>query len=421
MGVVSEAASPETAYADSPEQDNDDGVESTTYFLPGPATNLDLCQMMLKNDLNYNNFLLGFYEHLNDSLRATSSDHATIFDFIRAELQRKSCHWTGGAGYLRVENTCQWRAEVEDEFDLGYWQPVDLNWVIMGYRGGCTYKSFKRRSNKVLASLNQGQWSIVWNPSWLDYVNLVKKLYTYAGELVQSGKGKATKSLNKDKYWDIFDNLILDLLTIYGNAYNLNVTSLSDKTNNNMDNNMSKTVWIIMSTRELSAVVWGHELMYTITHCNSILQKMEEEGEGSDQKRMRLMLIILPKSLEPLKSLNNVFDPILNVILILLDATAIFIRTKALCALVQIITADPGILHSLMQGSHQADVQKAIETHLLGSSPQMSQDTSLAVHKRVIKLLRTLYSIESGNEKCIDICMKLVLCVNNEDDMVALV
>ncbi|KAF8575782.1 hypothetical protein K439DRAFT_1641107 [Ramaria rubella] len=47
MGVVSEAASPETAYADSPEQDNDDGVESTTYFLPGPATNLDLCRVII--------------------------------------------------------------------------------------------------------------------------------------------------------------------------------------------------------------------------------------------------------------------------------------------------------------------------------------------------------------------------------------
>ncbi|KAF8585885.1 hypothetical protein K439DRAFT_1615590 [Ramaria rubella] len=189
----------------------------------------------------------------------------------------------------------------------------------------------------------------------------------------------------------------------------------------------------MLSARELSAVVWGHELMYTLTHCNSILQKIEEEGEGSDQKetghdfqyRDAAHVDHLAKELGTTQSLNNVFDPILNVILVL-DATAIFIRTKALRALVQIITADPGILHSLMQGSHQADERKAIEMHLLGSSPQigeqiaMSQDTSLAVRKRVIKLLRTLYSIESGNEKCIDICTKVVLCVNNEDDTVAL-
>ncbi|KAF8574763.1 hypothetical protein K439DRAFT_1641982 [Ramaria rubella] len=40
MGVVSEAVSPEMAYADSPEQDNDVGVVSL-------ATNLDLCQVII--------------------------------------------------------------------------------------------------------------------------------------------------------------------------------------------------------------------------------------------------------------------------------------------------------------------------------------------------------------------------------------
>ncbi|KAF8576329.1 hypothetical protein K439DRAFT_1640591 [Ramaria rubella] len=50
MGVVSEAASPETAYADSPEQDNDVDVVSATYFSPGLAMNLDLCQVIVAHN-----------------------------------------------------------------------------------------------------------------------------------------------------------------------------------------------------------------------------------------------------------------------------------------------------------------------------------------------------------------------------------
>ncbi|KAF8580317.1 hypothetical protein K439DRAFT_1637139 [Ramaria rubella] len=50
MGVVSEAASPEMAYADSPEQDNDVDVVSTTYFSPGLVMNLDLCQVIVAHN-----------------------------------------------------------------------------------------------------------------------------------------------------------------------------------------------------------------------------------------------------------------------------------------------------------------------------------------------------------------------------------
>ena len=45
-----------------------------------------------------------------------------------------------------------------------------------------------------------------------------------------------------------------------------------------------------------------------------------------------------------LQSLKNAFDPILNVILLSLDAPPVFMRTKALRALSQILAVDPVIL-----------------------------------------------------------------------------
>jgi cohesin loading factor subunit SCC2 len=45
-----------------------------------------------------------------------------------------------------------------------------------------------------------------------------------------------------------------------------------------------------------------------------------------------------------LSSLNTAFDPVLSVILGSLDAAAVFMRTKALRALGQILTSDPLVL-----------------------------------------------------------------------------
>lgn len=113
----------------------------------------------------------------------------------------------------------------------------------------------------------------------------------------------------------------------------------------------------------------------------------------------------------------------------------------------------------------QANVRRAIEAHLLDSSPQVRdaaveligkyiasipevagdyyeqiadriavwpfifssylltyffyhQDTGLAVRKRVIKLLRTFYGVSSQQERRVDICTKLVLRMNDEDESI---
>jgi cohesin loading factor subunit SCC2 len=63
-----------------------------------------------------------------------------------------------------------------------------------------------------------------------------------------------------------------------------------------------------------------------------------------------------------LQSLRNSFNPILNVILTALDAPPVFMRTKALRALGQIVTSDPTVLS-------MPNVRRAIEEHLSDSSP----------------------------------------------------
>ncbi|KAH8818805.1 sister chromatid cohesion C-terminus-domain-containing protein [Flagelloscypha sp. PMI_526] len=146
------------------------------------------------------------------------------------------------------------------------------------------------------------------------------------------------------------------------------------------------------------------------------------------------------ESIGIVQSLRNSFQPILNAVLQALDAPAIFMRTKALKALGQIVTADPTILSA-------GNVRKSIESHLLDSSPQVREaaveligkymverpevasnyypriaeriaDTGLAVRKRVIKLIKSYYVVTSDSQKQIDIATKLVLRMMDEDDTV---
>lgn len=55
----------------------------------------------------------------------------------------------------------------------------------------------------------------------------------------------------------------------------------------------------------------------------------------------------LTEQLGAIQILKNAFDPILNVILLVLDAPAVFMRTKALRALSQILTVDSSVLSNV--------------------------------------------------------------------------
>ncbi|PPR07277.1 hypothetical protein CVT26_012437 [Gymnopilus dilepis] len=147
----------------------------------------------------------------------------------------------------------------------------------------------------------------------------------------------------------------------------------------------------------------------------------------------------LAEEIGTIQSLRNSFNPILSVIVMALDAPAIFMRTKALRALGQIVTCDASVL-SL------PNVRRGIEGHLLDSSPAVRDaaveligkymidspefagdyyqkiadrmaDTGLSVRKRVIKLLKSFYPI-TDEAKRIDIATRLVLRMLDEDDSV---
>ncbi|KAG9095820.1 Sister chromatid cohesion protein 2 [Ceratobasidium sp. UAMH 11750] len=224
------------------------------------------------------------------------------------------------------------------------------------------------------------------------------------------------------------------------------------------------------SARELTAATWAQELATCLRQCDSILSKVEddEDMEGSNDANLPELANRIKAALRNVwkegvndmfeagtdtavkrvddlaerfggtQSLRNAFEPILGAILMSLDAPAVFMRTKALRALGLIVTKDSSILK-------QSNVRRAIESHLMDSSPAVRDaaveligkylvlspelvddyypqianriaDTGLAVRKRVIKLLKSLYSLTDNVARRVDICTKLVLRMLDEDD-----
>ncbi|KAH9924608.1 uncharacterized protein BXZ73DRAFT_50340 [Epithele typhae] len=221
------------------------------------------------------------------------------------------------------------------------------------------------------------------------------------------------------------------------------------------------------SARELTAVLWGHELALMLQHCEKLLS---EHGDV-DRKLVKTMVkqlklamrgawdqqstdifdpdnsqeeIVridsLSEEIGTCQNLKNSFNPILGVVLQALDAPPVFMRTKALKALGQIVTSDPSILSN-------PSVRRGIETHLLDSSPAVRDaaveligkyivdspkfaadyyqkiaeriaDTGLGVRKRVIKLLKSYCNVTEDRSTRIDICTRIVLRMFDEDDTV---
>ncbi|CAE6438521.1 unnamed protein product [Rhizoctonia solani] len=223
------------------------------------------------------------------------------------------------------------------------------------------------------------------------------------------------------------------------------------------------------SARELTAATWAQELASCLRQCDSILSKTQDEDmdDGANANLPKLAAKIksalrsvwkenttdmfdlgidaeikrvddLAERFGGTQSLRNAFEPILSAIILALDAPAVFMRTKALRSLGLITTKDPSILK-------QANVRRAIENHLMDSSPQVRDaavdligkylvlspelvddyypqianriaDTGLVVRKRVIKLLKNLYGLTDNHQRRVDICTKLVLRLFDEDD-----
>ncbi|KAG5642305.1 hypothetical protein DXG03_003025 [Asterophora parasitica] len=159
---------------------------------------------------------------------------------------------------------------------------------------------------------------------------------------------------------------------------------------------------------------------------------------GSEEEVIRVDR--LAEEVGTVQSLRNSFQPILATILAALDAPLIFMRTKALRALGQIVTSDATILAA-------PNVRRSIESHLLDSSPQVRDaaveligkymidspevagdyyqkiadriaDTGLGVRKRVIKLLKSFYSVTQDTSRRTDITTRIVLRMLDEDETV---
>ncbi|EMD39745.1 hypothetical protein CERSUDRAFT_150412 [Gelatoporia subvermispora B] len=227
------------------------------------------------------------------------------------------------------------------------------------------------------------------------------------------------------------------------------------------------------SARELTAVSWGQELATTLQQCGNMLVDSGEDEFDPKLDRSKLMSLGLKTKealrdiwVEPasdvfdtgssqediaridrlseeigtIQSFKNSFNPILNIVLQALDAPPVFMRTKALKALGQIVTSDPSVLSA-------PNVRRAIESHLLDSSPAVRDaaveligkymidspkfaadyyariadriaDTGLGVRKRVIKLLKSIYVAIEDHARRVDICTRIVLRMLDEDDTV---
>ncbi|KAG2365159.1 hypothetical protein BDR07DRAFT_1607621 [Suillus spraguei] len=216
------------------------------------------------------------------------------------------------------------------------------------------------------------------------------------------------------------------------------------------------------SANDLTAATWGQELAVALKQLGSSAQ----EGEGLQSKLYAKLKSALrevwkdmsndlfdvgsqeevnkvdryAEEIGTIQTLRNSFGPILNVVLLALDAPAVFMRTKALRALGQIVNSDSSILAA-------PNVRRAIESHLLDSSPAVRDaaveligkymiespevvgdyytkiadriaDTGLGVRKRVIKLLKQCYAGTEDLCRRIDIATKLVLRMLDEDDTV---
>lgn len=148
------------------------------------------------------------------------------------------------------------------------------------------------------------------------------------------------------------------------------------------------------SARELSAAMLGQELATTLQQLQRWIESPEEDDDLNIKDREKLQVFAkkirgalrdvwkdppadvfntgsqeeadridqLGEEIGTLQNMRSSFNPILNTIVGALNAPIIFMRTKALKALGQIVTSDPTVL-SLPA------VRRGIENHLLDSSP----------------------------------------------------
>ncbi|EJU03190.1 ARM repeat-containing protein [Dacryopinax primogenitus] len=221
--------------------------------------------------------------------------------------------------------------------------------------------------------------------------------------------------------------------------------------------------------REFSIALWGHEVAINLSQAvenldadaSTSAERFEKGSElvkemsnairnawdkdsgdvfeaSSDHESSRIDTV--GQLLGATNPLQNTFDPTIHAILLALTSPAVFMRTKALRAIGQIITCDPQLLR-------QQNVRQTIESHLVDNSSAVREaaieligkyivqepaltgeyyaklsermaDTGLGVRKRVMRLLKSLYDVSDDRARKTDICVKMIQRMLDEDETV---
>ncbi|KZV76249.1 hypothetical protein PENSPDRAFT_646530 [Peniophora sp. CONT] len=221
------------------------------------------------------------------------------------------------------------------------------------------------------------------------------------------------------------------------------------------------------TARELSATTLAQELALRLHECDVALSKLDDGEEDApllalaqalraalaevwkvdpsdvftaDSQEEQARVDGLAEELGAMQDLRKSNDHIMRVVLLALDATAVFMRTKALKALGQVVQADPSVLEA-------ENVKQGIDHHLNDVSPQTRDaavdlvgkyvldspsvlkdyfpllirriiDMSPGVRKRSIKLFKSIYTATDVHAQRVDISRALVQRLADEDDQV---
>ncbi|KAK4684433.1 cohesin loading factor subunit SCC2, partial [Tremellales sp. Uapishka_1] len=224
------------------------------------------------------------------------------------------------------------------------------------------------------------------------------------------------------------------------------------------------------SAREMTSVIWAQELQVAVKKITSVLDRLGKEEKQEEAKENCQMISKMLKSalnnvwngdeglfetVDPRKGetaqmasksvsrnrpLQHAFDPIMHALLTAMDTPVVAFRSKALRGIGSIVNADSDVLSI-------PHVRNAIENRLNDSSPAVRDtavelvgkyvvqkakvaadyyphiaervsDSGLAVRKRVIKLLRGIFSTTDDMDTKIDICCKTITLSEDLDDTV---
>ncbi|BEI91569.1 uncharacterized protein CcaverHIS019_0403890 [Cutaneotrichosporon cavernicola] len=225
---------------------------------------------------------------------------------------------------------------------------------------------------------------------------------------------------------------------------------------------------MLVSAGEMSRVLWANDISKALQRANSLLERFaaepDEAATGEKIKAITQSLrlaahevwsgesgnVFNPGSnqledaieaslaISRSNSLQEAFKMLLFALTRYMDSSVVTQRSKALRGLTQVVIADPETLAD-------ANVRMAIEDRLNDSSPSVRDaavdligkyvvqrselavqyfpllaarvtDTGLAVRKRVVKMLRDMFSTTDNRQLGIDICCKLVVATQDEDD-----